>query len=136
MRKSIAFLVLVTTFIALNLSATEAKVKPGVKFISPQSGDTVPTQFKVKFAVVGMSVEKAGVMTPETGHHHLIIDGAAIPAGTMIIKNDTHLHFGDGQTEAQVKLTPGKHKLTLQFADGAHMSFGPALSKTIEITVR
>jgi len=34
--------------------------------------------------------------------------------------DDTHLHFGKGQTEASIVLAPGKHKLTLQFANALH----------------
>ncbi len=59
-----------------------------------------------------------------------------MPAGEVIPADDKHLHFGKGQSEAEVKLTPGPHTLTLQFADGAHRSYGPELSKTIKITVK
>jgi len=53
------------------------------------------------------------------------------------IPADEHpLHFGKGQTEAMLKLAPGRHKLQLQFADGAHRSYGPAMSKTITYTVK
>lgn len=33
--------------------------------------------------------------------------------------NSKRLHYGKGQTEAEVTLPPGEHKITLQFADGA-----------------
>ena len=49
--------------------------------------------------------------------------------------DDKHLHFGKGQTETQVTLSPGVHSLTMQFADGAHRSFGEALSASIKVTV-
>jgi hypothetical protein len=35
--------------------------------------------------------------------------------------------FGRGQTETVVKLAPGKRTLTLQFADGLHQAYGPAM---------
>ena len=41
-------------------------------------------------------------------------------AGTEIPFDETHLHFGKGQTEAALTLAPGKHKLTLQFANALH----------------
>ena len=41
-------------------------------------------------------------------------------AGAEIPFDDTHLHFGKGQTEASITLSPGKHKLTLQFANALH----------------
>ena len=55
--------------------------------------------------------------------------------GTVVPKDDTHLHYGQAQTEAQLMLTPGPHTLTMQFADGAHMSYGPQMASTIKITV-
>jgi len=49
--------------------------------------------------------------------------------------DDKDLHFGKGQTEAQVTLPPGRHTLTLQIADGAHRSYGPKWSTTITVNV-
>lgn len=107
-----------------------------VSFAAPADGATVSSPFKVKFAVSGMEVKPAGDMSANTGHHHLIINGDSIKAGESIPFDETHQHFGKGQTEAEVKLPPGKYKLTMQFANGAHQSYGPAGSKTINVTVR
>jgi hypothetical protein len=54
----------------------------------------------------------------------------------MVMKDSTHLHFGKGQTVDTLKLSPGTHTLTLQFADGTHMSYGKDWSSTITITVK
>jgi hypothetical protein len=35
-----------------------------------------------------------------------------------------------------VKLAPGVYKLTAQFANGAHQSYGAGMSNTITVTVR
>ncbi len=43
-----------------------------------------------------------------------------VQAGEEIVFDETHLHYGKGQTEAAITLTPGKHKLTLQFANALH----------------
>jgi len=59
-----------------------------------------------------------------------------LPVGTVVPKDSTHLHFGKGQTETTVQLTPGKHKLTLQFADGLHRSYGGKLATTISVNVK
>ncbi|MBT0963669.1 DUF4399 domain-containing protein [Denitromonas iodatirespirans] len=107
-----------------------------VHFAEPADGATVPQEFTVKMGVEGMKVQPSGELMEGTGHHHLIIDGKPIPAGTAVPADDTHLHFGKGQTETKVKLAPGKHTLTLQFADGLHQSYGPDLSKTITVTVK
>ena len=82
-----------------------------------------------------MAIHPAGELVAKTGHHHLIVDGAPIPAGKMVPVDAKHIHFGKGQTETVLKLTPGLHTLTLQFADGAHGSYGPNLSSTIQVTV-
>jgi hypothetical protein len=107
-----------------------------VDFVEPKNGATVSATFKVKFAVDGMSVAPAGEVTPGTGHHHLLIDTADIEENVAIPMDDKHRHFGKGQTETEITLAPGKHKLTMQFADGAHRSYGAKFRKTIEIEVK
>jgi hypothetical protein len=104
-------------------------------FVSPKDGEKVKSPVHIVMGVDGMEVKPAGDATPNSGHHHLIVDGAAIPAGTAVAKDEQHIHFGKGQTEADVELKPGPHTLTLQFADGSHISYGDALSTTIHITV-
>ena len=107
-----------------------------VSFVEPANGATVSSPFKVKFAVSGMEVKPAGDVVANTGHHHLLINAEPIKAGESVPFDDTHLHFGKGQTEAEVKLAPGVYNLTMQFANGAHQSYGPTLSNTIKVTVK
>ncbi len=109
--------------------------KSGVDFGSLDAGQTVPRDLKVQFKVNGMEVRPAGVMQEGTGHHHLIIDGTFVPEGEVVPADANHLHFGKGQKETEIRLEPGKHTLTLQFADGLHRSYGEKWSKTIEVTV-
>lgn len=92
--------------------------------------------FNVVFAVSGMSVAPAGDMTKDTGQHHLLIEASAVLEGTVIPDDETHKHFGKGQTETQVALPAVRYKLSMQFANGAHQSYGEKTSKTIEITVK
>lgn len=127
--RNLAFFVITTCFAG-------AAVAQSVDFIEPKNGATVPATFKVKFAVEGMSVAPAGEINPGTGHHHLLIDTADIEENVAIPMDDKHRHFGKGQTETEITLPPGKHKLTMQFADGAHRSYGPKFRKTIEIEVK
>ncbi|MEC5162293.1 MULTISPECIES: DUF4399 domain-containing protein [unclassified Janthinobacterium] len=107
-----------------------------VSFTEPADGATVSSPFKVKFAVAGMDVKPAGEIAANSGHHHLLINKESIKAGDSVPFDDSHLHFGKGQTEAEVKLAPGVYSLTMQFANGAHQSYGPALSNTIKVTVK
>ena len=124
--------------LALAFSATQAFAATASKmhFITPTDKQEVAQTFVVEFKVDDMTVEKAGVMKKGTGHHHLIVDGSPIPAGKIVPKDETHLHYGDGATTATLKLKPGVHTLTLQFADGSHISMGPEYSTTIAVTVK
>jgi hypothetical protein len=92
-------------------------------------------KFPVAMGVENIVVRPAGEIVKGTGHHHIIVDGEGIALGTIVPKDETHLHFGKGQTSAEVELPPGDHTLTLQFADGAHMSYGPTLTSTIKVKV-
>jgi len=107
-----------------------------VDFIEPKNNVTVSSPFKVKFGLNGMQVAPAGEMKEGTGHHHLLINVADIPEGTVIPMDDQHRHFGKGQTETEMMLPPGPYRLTMQFADGAHRSYGEKMRKTIEVTVK
>lgn len=107
-----------------------------VSFLNLKNGQTIAPKFTVKFGIAGMKVRPAGEMATGTGHHHLIIDGSSVPKGQVVPADATHLHFGKGQTEVALDLEPGPHKLTMQFADGAHISYGPEVSETIDITVK
>lgn len=108
-----------------------------VFFVFPQEGARLFPKSTVVFGVSGLTVTPAGehIDDASRGHHHLIIDGAPVPVGQIVPADEQHIHFGKGQTETSVALTPGKHTLTLQFADGAHRSYGPALSQTIHVEV-
>lgn len=108
-----------------------------VMILEPKDGATVNQDVTVKFGVSGIKIAPSTDSTPGTGHHHLLIDGAELPSGNAPIPNDaTHKHYGKGQTEDTVRLTPGDHTLQLDFADAAHMQFDPPLvSKKITIHV-
>jgi len=126
--------VVFTLFFTFKVMAAEpAKVF----FIEPSDKATVGKAVKVKMGIAGMKICPANQETPDKtcGHHHLIIDGKAVPEGQAIPNDPTHVHFGKGQTEYDLTLTPGSHTLTLQFADFAHRSFGEKLSNTITVNV-
>ncbi len=108
-----------------------------VYFKNLKDGATVSSPLKVEFGVDGIALDTAGTVKQASGHHHLLIDaGDSIPAGEVVPKDSTHLHFGKAQTETTVTLTPGKHKLTLQYADGVHRSYGGQLSSTVTVDVK
>ncbi|MGH8266092.1 MAG: DUF4399 domain-containing protein [Steroidobacteraceae bacterium] len=108
-----------------------------VYIISPKNGAKVHSPVRVQFGLKGMGIAPAGVKFENTGHHHLLIDtdapanpGAPLPASDKIV------HFGKGQTETTLTLTPGKHTLQLLLADQNHVPHEPrVISRKITITV-
>jgi len=138
LKPSIGGLVIAVLAFSL-MSCSEPKTEPHVSFVQPKDGAVVGTTFKVKMAVEGMEIHKAGEIIPGTGHFHLIIDqgeDSYIPLQAVIVNDRSHLHFGKGQTETTLRLFPGKHTLTLQFGNGHHKSYGRQLSQTINVTVK
>ncbi|HTA82424.1 MAG TPA: DUF4399 domain-containing protein [Bacteroidia bacterium] len=145
--KFLAAALLATVIIACNQSGKETnsdkgqttsdtiKQANGVYFVNLKDGDKVKSPVIIQMGVTGMTVEPAGAVNEGKGHYHLIIDGSYTEKGQMVPKDSTHIHFGKGQTVDTLKLSPGQHTLTLQFADGMHMSLGKEWSKTITITV-
>jgi len=126
--------VVAASFITVCMAASA--LAQSVSFVEPMDGAVVGTTFKVKFAVDGMEVKPAGAILPNSGHHHLLINAEPVKAGESVPFDTTHLHFGKGQTETEVTLPPGQYTLTMQFANGAHQSYGPEMSKTIHVTVK
>lgn len=110
-------------------------LKGKVFFLEPKDGAEIKGPVKVVMVVEGMEVKPAGEVVEGTGHHHILINSDFIPPGQVIPTDDTHRHFGKGDTEAVLDLPPGDYKLTLQFADGLHRSYGKELSATINIKV-
>jgi len=125
--------VLAATLMTLSIAAF---AQQSVSFVEPANGATVSSPFKVKFAVTGMEVKPAGDMTANTGHHHLLVNATPIKAGEVIPADEKHIHFGKGQTETELTLPPGNYTLTMQFANGLHQAYGPAMNKEIKITVK
>ena len=125
------FLILALAFISCKQSQTSE-----VFFVEPKDGAELTSPFTVKFGVKNLLVEPAGEIKAGSGHHHLLINSDSTPSGESIPADQTHIHYGKAQTEAQISLEPGSYKLTMQFANGAHQSYGTELSKTINIIVK
>ena len=106
-----------------------------VMFVEPADGAKVKSPVKVKMGVEGMEVKPAGELVEGAGHHHILVDAELVAFGTAVPADETHIHFGKGQTETELELAPGEHKLSLQFADGVHRSYGEQMSATITVTV-
>ena len=119
--------------------ATPSPAGAKVYFINLKDGQHVKSPVMIQFGLTGMGVAPFGLTgtnTANTGHHHLIVDAEAPASGTPVPADATHIHYGRGQTEATVQLTPGQHTLQLVLADAGHVVHAPAVvSEKITITV-
>jgi|HubBroStandDraft_2_1064218.scaffolds.fasta_scaffold274290_2 hypothetical protein len=136
-------LFLLAAFVAMGTSPVAAQTPSpaGAKvyIINLKDGAEVTSPFLVQFGLSGMGVAPAGVEKPNTGHHHLLIDTKLTDEQMKepIPADDTHKHFGGGQTEAVVTLSPGTHTLQLVLADWSHIPHSPpVMSEPITITVK
>ena len=123
-------IILIYSFV---LGASESKVY----FINLKDGDIVENPVFIQFGLSGKGVAPAGVDKENTGHHHLLIDVQAIDFYMPIPSSKNHLHFGGGQTETSIELTPGEHELQLVLGDLYHVPHSPPItSKKIKISVK
>ena len=132
----VAWLIFAAGFAAAQ-ERTPSPAGAEVYIISPRNGATVHNPVLVQFGLKGMGIAPAGVKFENTGHHHLLIDGDA-PAdpSAPLPASDKIVHFGKGQTQTELHLTPGKHTLQLLLGDQNHVPHSPpVISKKITITV-
>jgi len=126
--------------LALSAAALAREPSPAgaeVYIVSPKDGAKVKGPVTVVFGLKGMGIAPAGIKFDNTGHHHLLLDGDAPKDLSLPLPADEHnIHFGKGQTETTLTLTPGKHTLQLLLADSLHTPHDPVvISKKITITV-
>lgn len=138
-RRALGLVTASAALMVLTACAMPGSMSPpaqSVSLMEPVDGATVPTTFKVRFGVKGMAVAPAGEIVANSGHNHLLINQVPVKAGESVPFDEKHKHFGAGQTEAMITLPPGTYKLTSQFANGAHQSYGSPMSATIQVTVK
>lgn len=120
------------------LARTPSPAGAAVYIISPTAGAEVSNPVTIRFGLKGMGVAPAGVDKPDTGHHHLLIDVKETPALEQPLpRDDHHKHFGGGQTETVLELSPGTHTLQLIMGDKDHIPLDPpVMSEQITIKVK
>jgi len=104
--------------------------------IEPTDGAAVSNPVRVVFGLKGIGVVPAGIDRADAGHHHLLIDADVPPLDLPIPADAQHVHFGQGQTETVLTLTPGRHQLRLLLGDHLHMVHEPPIVSapvTIEV---
>ena len=105
-------------------------------FVDLKDGATIPSKVKIRFGIENMEIAAAGVAKPNTGHHHLLIDTELPPFNQPIPSDFNHVHFGGGQTEAEITLPAGEHTLQLLLGDQSHIPHQPPVfSEVIHVRV-
>lgn len=108
-----------------------------VSIIEPGNGTIVASPVTIKFGITNMQVAAAGKNIENSGHHHLLLDMDVLPSLLGALPASEHvIHFGKGQTEASIELSPGTHSLQLLLGNHLHIPHNPpVISKKIVITV-
>ena len=118
-----------------------AAKRPRVFFVEPRNGATVTSPVHMKFSAEGIEIAAVpqGDVTktrPGIGHYHVGIDQSCLPADKTIVKGTpSWVHFGDGKSEFDTQLAPGKHKLVLQLGDDLHNTM-PGTCASITVNVK
>ncbi len=138
-RTSLALAMMLSTAAFAVAGETPAPEGAKVYFINLKDGDTVTSPVVIRFGLSGMGIAPAGTEAPNTGHHHLFVDAEPLTGDALneaIPMDEHHIHYGKGQTEASVTLTPGKHTLQLVLGDWSHIPHKtPVMSDRITVNV-
>jgi len=107
-------------------------------FANLEDGATVTSPFTVEFGLENMTVAPAGTDEPNSGHHHLMINQEELPALDMPLPADSlHIHYGLGQTSAELDLPAGTHTLQIVLGNYLHIPHNPpVISEKITVTVQ
>jgi len=128
-------IVLMATAYACGSGAT-----PRVFFVEPKDGATVKSPVHLKFGIENYQVAAVPQGTVTTaragmGHYHVAVDSDCLAPGTTIQKAAPWVHFGTGNSEIDMQLPPGMHKLTLQLGDDMHRAVeGLCTSISVNVT--
>lgn len=115
-----------------------------VSFKGLADGAEVTSPVKVCLEVSGVGIEPSGEVKAGYGHHHVLVNPsadevAAITEGTMtsaLVKDETHVHIGDGTDCSELTLAPGSYQLMAVVGDGAHVPLNPPVISQIGVTVK
>src|SRR4051812_35311841 len=141
LRKPLALLVVVIVAGLGAIAGAQAMKKPRAFFIEPKNGATVTSPVHMKFGSEGIEISPvpAGdvkTTRPGVGHYHVGIGVSCLATGKTIVKGTpSWIHFGDGKSEIDMQLTPGKHKLALQIGDDLHNTIA-GTCQTITVNVK
>ena len=105
-----------------------------VTFTTPEDGATVVSPVEWAADVEGFVVEPATAgLNDGAGHLHVLVDRPFFEPGEEIPSAEDSIHYGDGQTTAEIELEPGEYTLRLQAGDALHNAYD--LGDTVDIEV-
>jgi hypothetical protein len=105
-----------------------------VSFNVPGGGTDLTSRYVTWAATAdGVDIEESGEVNEGAGHYHIMVDTEPVEPGETIPSDDSHVHYGTGQTDGVLELEPGDHTLHLQVGDGEHTAM--ALTDTVEVSV-
>jgi hypothetical protein len=129
-------------FYGLSAPATvSAQGKPRIFFVAPKNGASVKSPVHLKFGIENYKiapVPDGDVKTarPGVGHYHVGVETGCLKPGETIVKGTpSWIHLGKGDSEMDMQLTPGKHRLSLQLGDDLHNTV-KGLCSTITVNVQ
>ena len=143
MKVAAGYLVLFASLVAVGAYGSRqvsAQGKPRIFFIEPKNNATVKSPVHLKFGIENYkiaAVPEGDVKTarPGVGHYHVGVEQDCLKPGETIVKGTPQwVHLGKGDTEMDMQLTPGKHKLSLQLGDDLHNTV-QGLCSTITVNV-
>ena len=110
-----------------------------VFFMQPKDGATVKSPVHIvfgsdMFTIAPVPEGEVTTVRDNTGHYHLGVDTECLPAGSVIPKANPWVHFGKGNDNIDMQLTPGPHKLVVQAGDDKHATM-TGLCEVINVTV-
>ena len=115
--------------------------KVTVFFIEPKNNATVTSPVHMKFGSSGVEISAVPPgdlkeTRPGVAHYHVGVGVSCLPPGKNIVKGTpSWVHFGDGKSEIDMQLTPGKHRLALQLGDDLHNTL-PGACQMITVNVK
>ena len=110
-----------------------------VFFKEPANGAMVKSPVHIvfgsdMFTIAPVPEGEVTTVRANTGHYHLGVDTDCLAAGSVIPKANPWVHFGKGNDNIDMQLTPGPHKLAVQAGDDKHATM-TGLCEVINVTV-
>jgi hypothetical protein len=121
-----------------SMPADPAGPRPVVRIVEPADGATLAAgEVRILLETENIEIVPAGDVTPNSGHHHLLLNVATPPDGEPIPADvEGFVHLGQAQTEYTFEnLAPGDYQVVAVIGDFAHRVI-PQDTDTVRFTVR